>query len=233
MHKIIHKYKWLIFDADNTLFDYDIAEKYALTKTLDDFDINYPENSIIDTYHKINHKLWMQFETGEIKSQAEIKHKRTQQLFDVLNVKSDIDQFANDYLYNLSQNDQLLDNALKIIQTLSNTHQMIIMTNGMTMVQKPRFNNSIIRKYFQHIVISEEIKHSKPSTKIFEHAFKLMDQPNKKDVIMIGDNLGSDIQGGINYGIDTVWYNPNKHSTDHKATYEISDLLQFIKKARK
>ena len=232
MHKIIHKYKWLIFDADNTLFDYDQAEHKALLKTLDDFEIPYCEDNIIPTYHKINHKLWMQFETGEIQSQAEIKHKRTKQLFDVLNVTREIDRFADDYLFNLSQNDQLLDNALRVIQTLSKSHQMIIMTNGMTAVQKPRFNNSPIRKYFQHIVISEEIKHSKPSIKIFEHAFKLMNLPDKKDVVMIGDNLGSDVQGGINYGIDTIWYNPNKLNKIQNATYELNDLLHFIKKAR-
>ncbi len=232
MHEIIHKYKWLIFDADNTLFDYDTAEKLALLKTLDDFEINYDTDSIIDTYHIINHKLWMQLETGEVKSQAEIKYKRTQQLFDVLNVKRDTDKFANDYLVNLSQNDQLLNNAFKIIQTLNDSHQMIIMTNGMTMVQKPRFNNSPIRKYFQHIVISEEIKHSKPSPKIYDHAFELMNQPKKNEVLMIGDNLGSDIQGGINYGIDTVWYNPKNLNKNHAATYELNDLLHFIKKAR-
>ena len=232
MHKIIHKYKWLIFDADNTLFDYDLAERIALLKTLDDFKIPYSKDTIIKTYHTINHKLWMQFETGEITSQAEIKYKRTQQLFTALNVSRDINQFANDYLFNLSQNDQLIDNAFQIIQTLSNSHQMIIMTNGMTMVQKPRFNNSPVRKYFKHIVISEEIQHSKPSKEIFDHAFKLMQQPIKDHVLMIGDNLGSDIQGGINYGIDTVWYNPKKLIKEHKATYEVCNLLDFIKKAR-
>ena len=232
MHKFIHKYKWLIFDADNTLFDYDQAEKIALCETLNDYDIPYNKNSIIETYHCINHKLWMKFETGEIRDQSEIKHTRTTQLFDALNVDRNVNKFANDYLINLSLNDQLLDNALKTIQTLHQTHQMIIMTNGMTMVQKPRFNNSPIRKYFQHIVISEEIKHSKPSKLIFDHAFTLMDSPNKKEVLMIGDNLGSDIRGGINYGIDTVWYNPNKLNIEHQATYEISNLLAFIKKAR-
>lgn len=232
MHKNIHKYKWLIFDADNTLFDYDIAEKLALLKTLDDFEIEYPKDSILKMYHKINHKLWKQLETGEVKSQAEIKQKRTQQLFEALNVNHDIDKFANDYLINLSLNDQLLDNAIEVIQTLFISHSMIIMTNGMTMVQKPRFNNSPIRKYFEHIVISEEIEHSKPSPIIYDHAFHLMNNPNKAEVLMIGDSLGSDIQGGINYGIDTAWYNPKNMKAKNNATYEVNDLIDFIKKAR-
>ena len=228
MHKIIQNYQWLIFDADNTLFDYDKAEKLALLKTLDDYDICYSQDSIIDTYHKINHKLWMQFETGEVKSQAEIKQKRTSQLFETLKVKRDIHQFADDYLINLSRNGQLLDNALRVVKNLSKTKGLVIMTNGMTAVQRPRFKASPISQYFQHIIISEEIRHSKPSTKIFDHAFELMQQPDKSEVIMIGDNLGSDIQGGINYHIDTIWYNPNKHLVKHNATYEICDLLEFI-----
>lgn len=229
MHKIIQQYKWLIFDADNTLFDYDKAEKCALLKTLDDFEINYDINSIIDTYHKINHKLWMQFETGEVKTQAEIKHKRTSKLFDILKVERDINKFANDYLHNLSQNGQLLKNAMEVIEILANTHQLVIMTNGMTAVQRPRFAASPLCDYFQHIVISEEIRHSKPSPKIYDHAFELMLQPSKSEVMMIGDNLGSDVQGGINYNIDTIWYNPNKRQVKHNATYEVNDLLEFIR----
>ena len=228
MYKIIHNYQWLIFDADNTLFDYDKAEKSALLKTLEDFKINYDLHSIIDTYHKINHKLWKDFEKGIVKSQAEIKRRRTSELFAVLNVVRDIDQFANQYLTNLSQNGQLLENAMKVINTLAATHQLVIMTNGMTQVQKPRFAASPLSKYFSHTIISEEINYSKPSKEIFDHAFKLMGEPHKQSVLMIGDNLGSDVQGGINYGIDTVWYNPTKNIAKHQATYEISDLMQFI-----
>jgi len=102
------------------------------------------------------------------------------------------------------------------------------MTNGMTNVQRPRFKASPITAYFQHIVISEEIKHSKPSKEIFDHAFKLMGEPKKEHVMMIGDNLGSDVQGGLNYGIDTIWFNPIKHKIKHQATYEVKDLLEFI-----
>lgn len=228
MYKIIHNYDWLIFDADNTLFDYDKAEKLALLNTLNDFEINYNEKSIIDIYHKINHKIWMDFEKGLIKSQTEIKRKRTRQLFEVLQVDRDIELFANEYLVNLSKNGHLLENAMHVIRNLAKTHQLVIMTNGMTNVQRPRFKASPITQYFQHIVISEEIRHSKPSIEIFDYAFKLMDHPNKQRVMMIGDNLGSDVQGGINYGIDTIWFNPNRHKVKHQATYEVRDLLEFI-----
>jgi len=98
----------------------------------------------------------------------------------------------------------------------------------MTMVQKPRFAASPLSRFFKHIIISQEIGCSKPSIEIFTHAFELMGQPCKSEVLMIGDNLGSDVQGGINYGIDTLWFNPSKSIMNHNATYEIHDLLAFI-----
>lgn len=229
MKNILKKYKWLIFDADNTLYDYDKAEKIALLHTLDDFEIPYDKDTIISEYHSINRKLWMDFEKGLIKSQEEIKYSRTEQLFRQLKVDRNITHFAEDYLYNLSQNDQLLDNAYTVIETLAKTHQMIIMTNGMTVVQKPRFAQSPLAPFFKHTVISEEIKHAKPSKEIFDHAFRLMRNPDKNTVAIIGDNLGSDIQGGINYQIDSIWYNPNKKQVKHQATHELHDLLDLIK----
>ena len=228
MHTTLKKYQWLIFDADNTLFDFDMAEQKALLKTLNDYDIGYQLDNIMGIYHGINRKLWAQLETGEISSQAEIKHKRTSQLFDALGVNRDVTAFANDYLFNLSENDQLLDNAAKVVKQLFKTHQLMIMTNGITAVQKPRLNHSPIAPFFQHIVISEEIGHAKPSSAIFDHAFALMNQPQKQHVMIIGDSLGSDIKGGINYGIDTMWYNHQKQTTSHQATYEIDDLLMLI-----
>ncbi|OLA09049.1 MAG: haloacid dehalogenase [Coprobacillus sp. 28_7] len=46
---------------------------------------------------------------------------------------------------------------------------------------------------------------------------------------MLGDSLTADIIGGINYGIDTCWYNPNHLSSNLKITYVIDDLLDLIK----
>ena len=52
---------------------------------------------------------------------------------------------------------------------------------------------------------------------------------DKKKVLMVGDSLTSDIQGGINAGIDTCWYNPNEYinNTNIKPTYEIKSLFQL------
>mgnify|MGYP000208428349 FL=1 len=45
---------------------------------------------------------------------------------------------------------------------------------------------------------------------------------------MIGDNFNSDIIGGINYNIDTCWYNPNKveNKSNLSPTYEMVDYKE-------
>lgn len=78
-------------------------------------------------------------------------------------------------------------------------------------------------------MISEEVKVSKPSSKIFEHALNNMNHTDKRNVLMVGDSLTSDIQGGINFGIDTCWFNSNKiiNKTEIKPTYEISNIMEL------
>lgn len=91
------------------------------------------------------------------------------------------------------------------------------------------FKKSVISKYFETIVISEEISISKPNPKIFEHTLKNKNFFDKNKVLIVGDSLSSDIQGGINFGIDTCLYNPNKiiNNTSIKSTYEIPNFVEL------
>lgn len=95
-------------------------------------------------------------------------------------------------------------------------------------MQNKRIRKSNISKYLDDIIISEEVKVAKPDAKIFELALNNVDYTNKSNLLMVGDSLTSDIQGGINFGIDTCWFNPNKiNKTKIKPTYEISNLVEL------
>ena len=107
--------------------------------------------------------------------------------------------------------------------------RLSIITNGLKDVQDNRIRKSIIAKYFDDIVVSEEVMVSKLDPKIFEHALININHTDKSKVLMVGDSLTSDIQGGINFGIDTCWFNPNNiaNKTRIKPTYEISNLMDL------
>lgn len=222
------KYKIILFDADGTLYDFDKAAVEALKSNFNKYKIDWKENTF-KIYEEVNKKIWDDFENGLITTK-DIKTVRFKRFFQVIGVENvDSIEFSKDYLNYLSQNNYLLPQAKEIVKWSSEKFKLAIITNGLASVQNPRFKNSELRKYFEHIIISEEIGFAKPKKEIFDFAFNKFNNPSKNSVIIIGDNLTSDIKGGIDYEIDTCWFNPekNKNSNGIIPTYEISNLNEL------
>lgn len=219
------KYEVILFDADETLYDFKKSEREAFKNTMLKFNINYYESYHLKIYQEINKLLWKEFEKGLI-TQENLKVERFKRLSDRLEVSFDETNFAKLYMEYLADASFLYPNSVELIETLSKSYRLAIVTNGLTLVQDKRIRKSIIANFFETIVISEEILISKPNPEIFEHTLKNIKHTDKSKVLMIGDSLTSDIQGGINFGIDTCWYNPNKiiNKTSIKPTYEISNF---------
>ena len=221
-------YELILIDADNTLFDYNKAEAYALETSLMDFGFQGDLNKIRLDYHVINKKLWQLLEKGGIEK-AELSERRFKQLFDQYGLDIPPQDFSKKYLSYLGQSSFLMEDAQEIIQYLYNKYTVIIVTNGIKDVQFSRLEKSPIKDYNHGVVVSEDIGVSKPDPDFFVHAFKLANHQNKKSAIIIGDSLSSDIQGGINFGIDTCWFNYNNSHPDIQLepTYEIRNLRKI------
>jgi 2-haloacid dehalogenase len=223
------KYKWLLFDADGTLFDYDKAERLALKNTF--AQIGYPfEEHYLNEYQRINRAIWLDFEKGRI-NQQRLRTRRSELLFEAINLHYDPQDFSVKYLANLAQGIYLIDGAERIVESLSRKFGVAIITNGLMDVQKPRFDKSSIRRYVKEIIISEEVGAAKPDKKIFDIAFERMRHPAKDEVLIIGDSLTSDIQGGHDYGIDTCWFNPEGKTNHQKiaSDFEIQKLDELYR----
>ncbi len=200
------KYKWLLFDADGTLFDFDRAAATTLAETFGELGHHF-EPHYHQVYEKINRQIWQDFEAGQI-SQTRLRSRRFELLFSALGVEADPNRFGDRYLKNLATHTDLLTDAEDVVRQLSSRANLMIITNGLKEVQRPRFAAASISKYFADFVISEEVGSAKPQPEIFSEAFKRMNTPARSEVLIIGDSLTSDIKGGNNYGIDTCWYNP-------------------------
>lgn len=222
------KYEVIIFDADETLFDFRKSERVAFENTMHEFSLEYDESHHLKIYHEINSAVWKEFEDGLI-TQEKLKTDRFKRLSDRLEIKFDEIEFAKSYMKHLANASFLYDNSLELVESLHKDYRLTIVTNGLKEVQDNRIRKSIIAKYFENIVVSEEIKVSKPDPKIFEHTLNNIKHIDKSKVLIVGDSLTSDIQGGINFGIDTCWYNPKKleNNTAIKPTYEINNLLEL------
>lgn len=222
------KYKWLFFDADGTLFNFDKSQDHAIKETIITLGLPF-KDSYYQTYFTINKKIWQMLEKNQI-SQTKLPVTRFEMFFDEIDVQADAAEASKLYLQFLAQGTDLIKGANALINKLKNSHNLVLITNGLKAVQRTRFTKAPITKNFKEIIISEEVGHTKPHKEIFEITFDRIGKPDKKDVLIIGDNPGSDILGGINYGIDTCWYNPHKQAATDSIipTYEISNLAELL-----
>jgi YjjG family noncanonical pyrimidine nucleotidase len=217
-----------MFDADGTLFDYDAAEIAAIAQTFAVYDLPY-ELAYGERYRQINHTFWQRFERQDV-TLAELRVGRFQQLFAELGTAVDVESFAQSYLSQLAAQSQLFPGAEALIRELHGRYRLALITNGLADVQFPRLERSGFRSCFEAVIVSDEVGVGKPDPAIFDVAFARMEWPTKEQVLIIGDGLTSDMQGGINYGIDTCWLNLNgKSANGLPITYEISQLADLTK----
>jgi len=221
------RYRWLIFDADGTLFDFHLGETIALQQTTRKHGVVYSSH-LHDAYSAISAELWRQLELGEIFLEH-LRVTRFERLFEELHIDLEPVSFNLDFMEALGRQTQLLPGAEAVVRSLSARCRLLLATNGIAVVQRSRVARSPIRKYFEDVLISEEIGVAKPQTGFMEEAFSRMGDPPRSDVLMIGDSLSSDIAGGVDFGIDTCWFNADELPLDGlpKPTYEIADLTEI------
>jgi 2-haloacid dehalogenase len=200
-------YRWLFFDADDTLFDYPRAETGALEMTFFDMGLTYSPETL-PAYQIFNQQVWREFEQGKI-SALDLRVARFARLFEHLNLAVDLDTFSQRYLVNLSRESVLIEGAANLLADLCGQYHMGLITNGLPEVQRPRLAGSGIAKFFDFVAISEEMGVAKPDPRFFSAALAMAGQPDPRSVLVIGDSLNSDIRGGIQAGLDTLWYNPS------------------------
>ncbi|MFA0815205.1 MAG: YjjG family noncanonical pyrimidine nucleotidase [Anaerofustis sp.] len=223
------KYDIIFFDADDTLFDFQQSEAVAYRNAMNALHLPYADNESYEIYRTVNHAIWREFEEGKI-SQSRLKTERFRRLADRLNISFDAAEFAKEFMYQLSRASILFDDAIPLIEDLKRHAKLLIVTNGLSDVQHRRVRGSVIADSLSGVIISEEAGVAKPDPAIFELAARQVQASDKSKMLMVGDGLKSDILGGINYGIDTCWYNPKRLQNESGVvpTYEINTLPQLI-----
>ena len=222
------EYKVILFDADDTLFDFKKTEKHALEKLMSNLNTEYNNDYCINIYKEINTQIWKELEEGKITSDK-LKIERFERLINKLNLSNDANRLSNLYIKFLSEGSFLYEETKGLLDYLSKNYKLAIITNGLSDVQHKRIRESEVSHYFDKIIISQEVKISKPDPKIFEYTLNSLNHDDKSSVLMVGDSLTSDIKGGINASIDTCWCNLfNKvNDTDISPKYEINNLLDL------
>ena len=226
-------YKYLLFDIDQTLLDFEKAEAKAVSTVLKGFGIAATKKTV-RLYSGINLSCWKRYEKGEI-TRDEIFQNRVFLLGKELGVKIDADEFSKRYLSELSAQGQKCVYAERLLKRLKKKgYKIAAATNGTLASQKGRIAVSGIGKYFDSgIFISEEIGLKKPDVEFFDYALNAMGVKNKAEVLVIGDSPSSDIAGAVASGLDCCLV--GKQSSDEikaKPTYFCKNLKKIISVCR-
>lgn len=221
-------YQWLLFDADDTLFDYQKAEGLALARAFERAGQRF-DPATLPTYRELNHALWLGVERGEVTPDV-VRVRRFEQFFAAIGSPLQPEPFTNIYQECLADSSELIDGANEVLGALARRYRCAIVTNGLSDVQHRRINKSPIKAHIEAVFVSQEVGAAKPSAAYFDAVFAKIGQPERSAVLIIGDSLTSDIRGGADYGLDTCWFNPGgKPRPDQpRITYEIARLAELV-----
>ncbi len=207
-----NNYRYLLFDADNTLFDFNKAEYLSFRDMCSACNVGYSEE-LYEQYSAINDRLWKLLEQGGIKLDA-LKIERFRLLLiasgyaDDAAVNTLAIEMRDIYMANLASQTCLIDGAEDICRKLSKKYDLYIVTNGISSTQRSRFGKSVLTPYFRDLFISEEIGAGKPSPEYYDHVLRTIGCADKTAYLAIGDSLTSDCAGAIAYGLDICYFNP-------------------------
>lgn len=221
------KYQHLIFDLDNTLLDFSASEEKALRKVLTGFELADTVETM-NHYRVINEGLWRQLEKGQIERER-LFATRFGLFLKEYGIQADGEEVEHRFRGYLEEGTDIVENAAELLLALKEEGYSIYAgTNGCGSTQRKRLTNTRLLPYFEELFISEELGYEKPSTQFFDPIFDFVKGAPKEEFLMIGDSLTSDIQGAINTGIDSVWFNyHNQPTTDLKSTYAVEKLTDL------
>ncbi len=219
-------YKYLLLDADNTLFDFNRAEKTAFYAAFSALGLS-ADTQIYARYHEINDELWRRLERKEV-TREHLKMLRFELLFNEIGIPSEpnAEKISRLFFVLLGQQRFLLDGAVDVCRALSEKYSLYIITNGSAIPQSSRFQGSGLEPYFRDVYISETIGVEKPSPAYFSYVMNAVGDSDPSHYLVIGDSLTSDIDGAIAAGMDRVWLDhKGMHDTHGRdVTYIIRDI---------
>ena len=222
-------YKKILFDIDDTLFDFDIDQKIAFMEAMNVIGYKCTEEMYFN-YNLINLEMWEMLNEGKITLQ-ELFIKRFELFFRKYGIKQNEKEFNEILTKSFQKTGTPIKGTKKVLEHLKDEYELIITSNGPKEQQYHRLENAGFSKYFSKVFISEELGCNKPNKEYFDIVFQNINNKEKSSILIVGDSISSDIIGGKNSGIATCWYNAKdkQNKTNVEPNYEIKDFIELLK----
>ncbi|MBR6050998.1 MAG: YjjG family noncanonical pyrimidine nucleotidase [Clostridia bacterium] len=197
--------KTIFLDLDETILDFHKCEREAICDTMRHAGVE-PTEDLIAHYSAVNLAQWKMLEK-KIITRAGVRLRRFEIFFREIGVSVNVGEIADHFENSLSTTCHFIDGAEALLPALHEKYRVYIATNGYTKTQSARIKASGVDKYVDGVFISQEIGADKPSKEYFDRCFAHIPDFSLDETIIVGDSLTSDVLGGINVGIKTVWFN--------------------------
>lgn len=221
--------KVILWDMDATLLDFLAAENAAIKSCFQKFGLGECTDEMIQRYSVINKKYWEMLERGEM-SKQDILVNRFKDFFKEEGIETDCEkEFNSSYQVALGDTICFKDQGYELVKKLQGKYRQFVVTNGTFVAQERKLKRSGIGELVEDAFISDLIGHEKPSVEYFDHVLEKIGTYEKNEIMIIGDSLTSDMQGGNNAGILCCWYNPEhlENTKNVKIDHEIDHLWQI------
>ncbi len=216
----------LLWDMDETLLNFAAAERAALNALFQEFGFGECSDAMLQRYSKINRSYWERLERKEL-TKPEILVGRFRDFFEAEGLDSTVAAEFNEK-YQLSLGDTIVfrDDSYNIVKSLRGKVKQYVVSNGTIAAQTKKLRLSGFGELMDGVFLSEDLGVEKPDILFFKKVFEEIHPEDKSQVMIVGDSLTSDIQGGNNAGIMTCWYNPEQkpYQGDLRIDHEIRNL---------
>ena len=223
-------FKVILWDLDNTILDFFLAEKNSLKAAFKRLGLGEFSDDAVALYSSINIRHWEMLERGEIEK-SEVFRLRFEAFLKEIGKSADPLELNELYERGICNTIEFIENSFEIISSLKGKYKQYCITNGRKDVQKDRLELSGLNKVFDGVFISDEIGYEKPSEKFFDYVLKHISPCSKEEILVIGDSLTSDMKGANNADLKCCWYNPEgkPKPEDIRIDYEIKKLEEITK----
>lgn len=230
----VPRYDVVLWDVDGTLMDFKRAERESLGQCLREIGAA-PSEELLEMYSRINISYWKRLEKGEL-TKDEVLIGRFREFLSAAGIESSPEKLLWQYEEGLSRTWFIQDDSLALCLRLKAAGiRQYVVTNGWSFVQKRKLEASGFNDIMEDSFISDDLGFPKPRKAFFEACFQKIfgtaepEESDRKRALIVGDSLTSDMQGGINAGIDCCWYQTEDEDAKGMAlTYTIHSLWEIL-----
>ena len=200
--------KKILWDIDGTLLNFDLAETAAIKKCFDLYNLDKPTDEMIRVYKDINDIFWKRLERSEV-TRDEVLVGRFRVFFEKYGIDTSVvEEFNHNYQIELGKTYVFNPFGKEVVKSLEGIYDQYAVTNGSLTAQKGKLAGSDLNNILKDSFISELVGFEKPDIRFFDYVFEKIRSYDLDDYVIIGDSLTSDMMGGINAKIKTIWFNP-------------------------